>query len=367
MLRPLMASSAARDSFAPTGLPLHTRTLALDVFQEDPSSLRADGTILDLRKCGFVPTGGELQTAGFVHHMHWRAWLDDPSGRITRLEIAQPVVAMERSAATGGECCRDPAPRLQELVGSAFDAGFAKRLAALFGGPLGCSHLLTLGQALGALLPRVLADPAREPAQRAPGERIAKLSLILDGFERGDGVVEIAIQASEYRLAPQADVRALLDRLGCARELRVLGEVRLRDMQLLALSAAARERDAATLASASWRDLDAIVAPLAGESALRGMAGRIRARIEALPASDERALLGEALLNFAPGLIQCMPALSHRLGGMFARAAAPLAALPTAAASAATGEVNSMLTSGGMADSCYMWRTGSAANRQRLP
>jgi hypothetical protein len=29
--------------------------------------------------------------------------------------------------------------------------------------------------------------------------------------------------------------------------------------------------------------------------------------------------------------------------------------------------MNSMLTSGGMADSCYMWRTGSAANLQRRP
>ena len=359
MLRPLMASSVARDSFAASGLPLHTRTLALDVFQEDHATLRADGTILDLRKCGFVPTGGELQTAGVIHQMHWRAWLADPSGRIASLEIAQPVVAMERSAATGGECCRDPAPRLQELVGSAFDASFAKRLAALFGGPLGCSHLLTLGQALGALLPRVLGDSAREPARRAPGECVAKQTLMLDGFERADGVLEIAIQASEYRLAPRVGVEAMLDRLGVARELRVLGEVRLRDMQLLALSAAARERDAATLASVNWRDLDAEVAPLAGESALRGMAARIRAQMGGLPESGERALLTAALLNFAPGLIQCMPALSHRLGGMFARAASQPAA--------AAGEMNSVLTSGGLPDSCYMWRTGSAAGQQRRP
>jgi Protein of unknown function (DUF2889) len=358
MLGGLMAPSAGIELLSPSGQPLHTRTLSIELFQEDAATMRAEGTILDLRKCGFVPTGGEIQSAGFVHHMHWRAWLDDPSARIAKLEISQPVVAMERSAATGGECCRDPAPRLQDLVGSAFDAGFAKRLAGVFGGPLGCSHLLTLGQALAALVPRVLADPARAKASRAPGERVAKQTLVLDGFERTDGALEIAIQAADYRLAPQASAREFIDRLGRVREVRVLGEVALRDMKLLALRAAARERSPASLA-APWRDLGEAVAPLAGDSALRGMAARIRTRMSALPESEERALLGEALLNFAPGLIQCMPALSHRLGSFFARAAvAGDTETPTAEGSA-------MLTSGGMPDSCYMWRTGSAANRAR--
>ncbi len=321
MLGALMAPSDALDPLSPSGQPLHTRTLSLELFQEDAATLRAEGTILDLRKCGFVPTGGELQTAGFVHHMQWRAWLSDPSGQIAKLEIAQPGVAMERSAATGGECCRDPAPRLQALVGSAFDAGFAKRLAGGFGGPLGCSHLLTLGQALGALVPRVLADPAREPAARAAGERVAKQTLVLDGFERADGALEIAIQAADYRFASHSGTRDFIDRLGVARELRLLGEVAMPDMRLVALRAAARERTPASL-QAPWRDLGDTVAPLAGDSALRGMATRIRARMSALPESEERALLSEALLNFAPGLIQCMPALSHRLGAAFARAAA---------------------------------------------
>jgi hypothetical protein len=352
-----MSSSAAPDSLAPSGLPLHTRTLQLDVFQEDSASLRAEGVIHDLRKCGFVPTGGELQTAGFIHHMSWRAWLDDPGGRIARLEIAQPVVAMERSAATGGECCRDPAPRLQELVGSAFDASFSKRLAGVFGGPLGCSHLLTLGQALGAFVPRVLADPARRAGERAPGERVAKQTLVVDGFEREDGDLELALQAAEYRFAPHAHARELLDRLGSAREVRLLGRVAARDMRLLSLRGEARERTAGALASTSWRALDETLAPLAGDSALRGLAARVRALLAALPESDERALLAEALLNFAPGLIQCMPALSHRFGALFARAAASAAAPDPAAAS------SPLLTSGGMADSCFMWRAGGGAAR----
>ncbi|MFI5318268.1 MAG: DUF2889 domain-containing protein [Myxococcota bacterium] len=359
-----MSSGSARaanppllDPFLASGHPLHTRTLTLELHQEG-AALRADGTILDLRKCGFVPTGGDLQSAGVVHHMHWRAWVDDPSGRITTLEIAQPVVAIERSAASGGECCRDPAPRLQTLVGSPFDAGFAKRLAGAFGGPLGCSHLLTLGQALGALVPSVLGDPARAAELRGHGERVAKRTLVLDGFERANGVLEIAIQLADYRLAPQASAPDLISRLGLARELRVLGEVAARDMQLLSLRAAARERSAAQL-DAAWRSLDGAVAPLAGDSALRGMAARIRARMSALPESEEYALLGEALLNFAPALIQCMPALSHRLGAFVARVAT------SRDIEAPSAEASAMLTSGGMPDSCYMWRIGSAANRSR--
>jgi hypothetical protein len=355
MLRRLMSSSAAPDSLAPTGLPLHTRTLQLDVFQEDAARLRAEGVILDLRKCGFVPTGGELQTAGFIHHMSWRAWLDDPSGRIARLEIAQPVVAMERSAATGGECCRDPAPRLQALVGSAFDAGFPKRLTGLFGGPLGCSHLLTLGQAVGAFAPRVLADPARRAAERAPGERVAKQMLVIDGFEREDGDLELALQAAEYRFAPHASARELAERLGHARELRLLGRVAMRDTRLLSLGGGARARTPASLASAPWHALDATLAPLAGDSALRGLAARVRALLAGLPEGDERALLAEALLNFAPALIQCMPALTHRFGVLPARSA-NRAAPPDPGASP-------LLSSGGLSDSCFMWRTGGGAAR----
>jgi hypothetical protein len=360
MLRALMSSSAAPDWLAPAALPLHTRTLQLDVFQEDAETLRAEGLLVDLRKCGFVPTGGELQAAGFVHEMSWRAWLRDSGGEIVRLEIAQPFVAMERSAATGGECCRDPAPRLQALVGSAFDAGFAKRLGSVFGGALGCSHLLTLGQALGAFVPRVLADGRRAGRERAPGERVAKQTLTIDGAEHADGNLALTLQAAEYRLAPHARVQQLADRLGVARELRLFAAIAARDMRLASLRGAARERTAQTLASADWRSLDAALAPLAGDSALRGMAARVRALADALSATEERALLLQALLNLAPALIQCLPALSHRFAGVFARAAA----------SGVRGEpgvdANPLLTSGGLPDSCFMWRTGGPVARDRF-
>ncbi len=354
MLGPLMPSDVL-DPFSVAGHPLHTRTLVLEAFQEDAGTLRAEGTILDLRKCGFVPTGGELQTSGVVHQMQWRVLIEEPSARIARLEIAQPVVAMEPSAATGGECCRDPAPRLQALVGSAFDAGFGKRLSGAFGGALGCSHLLTGGQALAAFAPRVLADAARAPARRRPGVRVAKQSLTLDGFEQPGGPLTLAIQLAAFRLAPFADSADTLARLAGVREIRVLGDVALDAMRVLSLRASARERTAASTENAPWRSLDAALTPLAGESAMRGMAARVLACTAELLEEDERALLREALLNFAPGLIQCLAALSHRLT-LFSR---------TAARPGAEAGANAVLTSGGLPDSCYMWRTGGAAGRTR--
>jgi hypothetical protein len=345
------------DPFLPSGHPLHTRSLVLEAFQEDASTLRAEGAILDLRKCGFVPTGGELQTSGFIHQMRWRVWIQQPSARITRLEVEQPSVAMEASPATGGECCRDPAPRLQALVGSVFDEGFGKRLVGVFGGPLGCSHLLSTGQSLASFVPRVIADERRTAAGRAPGERIAKQTLMIDGFERPGGELSLALQLASFRLAPLAACRDPLARLAACQEIRVLGEVALEGMQLRALAAAARARTPENAERAAWRSLGEVVAPLVGGSALRGMAPRVFACLAAMPAGVERALLTETLLNFAPGLIQCMAALSHRLS-LFLRPAAARGPEAEPGASA-------LLTSGGFPDSCYMWRTGGAASRTR--
>jgi hypothetical protein len=184
---------------------------------------------------------------------------------------------------------------------------------------------------------------------------------MIDGFERADGVLVLAIQASEYALAPRREAGDFIARAAQVREARVLGEVTLADMRLLAISAAARERTPETIANAAWRELDAVVAPLAGGPALRGMAARVRAQLEALPASDERALLAEALLNFAPALIQCMPALTHRMPALYASRGAS-----TPAAAAAGEPTRAATMSGGLTDSCYMWRSGSPANRARF-
>lgn len=76
-----MTTACTLDPFAPSGLPLHTRTLVIEAVRGERGRVRLDGVILDLRKVGFVPTGGDLQTAGFIHHMKLRVELDPATRR----------------------------------------------------------------------------------------------------------------------------------------------------------------------------------------------------------------------------------------------------------------------------------------------
>ena len=348
-----MPQDRSLDPSVAAGLPLHTRTLTVEAFHAEGGRLRVEGVILDLRKCGFVPTGGELQTAGFIHHMGISLDVDVASARIEAIRTTQPTVAFEASTLSGGDTCRDPAPRLGALVGVPLDAGFVRRLASVFGGPLGCSHLLTLAQLAAASVPRFLAaeraaSGASEGRSRAPGERIAKRSLFLDGFERKEGGLEVALQLSEFRTRPQRDVRHPLDRLAYQHELRLLARVDREISQIEAIAAV--ERDASTLAEGAWHGREDILAGLVGAPALRGFAGRVLGTVGDAP---EDAPLRDALLNLAPGVIQCLAALSHRLLAHFQGPRADPARVPRE------------LSVGGYPDSCYMWRSDGPLARAR--
>jgi hypothetical protein len=344
-----MSSERPAEVFFPSGLPLHTRTLSVDALRGDGDRLRVEGAILDLRKCGFVPTGGELQTAGFIHHMQLSLEVDVPSARIERLGVAQPTVAFEPTPRSGGDSCRDPAPRLQALVGEKLDAGFVRRLGAVFGGALGCSHLLTLAQLMGASVPRFLAL-APELGARAPGERVAKRALFIDGFEAANGALEVALQLSEFVTRRGAALAYPLDRLARQHEVRVLARLDAGVSRLVALDAIEREREPATLASAVWRSRSDAVAGLVGAPALRGLAARVLGQ---LGDGADNELLRDALLNLAPGVIQCLAALSHRLVAHFSGGAA------------APGTIPRELSVGGYPDSCDMWRSDGAMARAR--
>jgi hypothetical protein len=344
-----MAYAGSLEPLVASGHPLHTRTLTVEAFRSEPGRLRVDGVILDLRKCGFVPTGGELQTAGFIHHMQLSLELDAASARIERLVAAQPTVAFEPTPASGGDSCRDPVPRLQALVGERIDAGFVRRLGGVFGGALGCSHLLTLAQWQAASLPRFLAAAAAGGA-RGVGERVGKRTLFLDGFERPEGGLEVAIQQSEFETTSQRAVAFPLDRLARQHELRVLARLDAGVSRLEWIDAVERERSPADLASAAWRSRSDRVAGLAGGPALRGLAARVLGALGDAPAD---APLRDALLNLAPGVIQCLAALSHRLVAHFQGGRAAGASIPRE------------LSVGGYPDSCYMWRSDGPMARAR--
>ncbi|MAE94659.1 MAG: hypothetical protein CL910_08370 [Deltaproteobacteria bacterium] len=341
------------------GQPLHTRTLVIDVLREDAQTVRAEGQILDLRKCAFVPTGGDLQTAGFIHQMKITTWCHPEERVIQRLETAQPHIAYDPHESTAGECCRDPAPRLQQLVGTRFDRGFAKRLSQAFGGPLGCSHLLTLGQLMGHAIPPGLdRETGIAPgglAVRQDGERLFKRTLVVDGCADGEDRLEVGVQQAEFHMRPRIEVSSLLERLAHQHEVHVHGRVDLGPLVFTAIDAAERIRTGETLFEEAWSERSAEVSSLVGFSALRGLSGEL---FRLLGADADRAMLLDALLNVAPGLIQCLAATSGRWMARMAEAMRRGSARPVLA------EAGGM-ASGGFPDSCFMWRSEGPLQKAR--
>lgn len=320
------------------GGPAHTRTLTVRVEHAAPGRWIARGVLLDLRKRGLVPMAGDLQTAGIIHHMRVEAEIDTARALLLRVGAEQPSVAFEASPGTGGECCRDPLARIEALANSALDGRFASRLGAAVGGPLGCSHVLTLAQMVGSTAQLALAvDRARhgESPGRWTGERVFQRSLSIDGIASPEGALELVIQLADVHCAPAPPDALPFARLALHTELRVHGGVDLGTMTLRPLRAAERSGDASAFGTAVWRDRDADVAWLAGRPAMGGVARAVLERFGDVPAD---APLRDALLNLSPTVVQCIPAIAERWSA------------------ARTGERPGMMASGGMLDSCYMWR-----------
>ena len=345
---------ASVDPLIVRGHPIHTRSHVVDVRQADPEHLLAHAEILDLRKCGFVPAGDDLQAAGFIHHMRLDVRVHRESRVIESLEPSQPVVAFEAGPFTGGESCRDPVPLMQRFVGERLDDGFASRLNRGFGGPLGCTHLLTLMQLVASTLIRSfeleagLAAPGR--ATREPGERVLVRSIALDGFQLEEsGGMEVALQLNDVHTAPLRAVEQLLDRFDRQHEVRALLRVEMENLTLSEIGVAERERTRPTLATAPWRSRSAQLESLVGHPALRGLARKLLQRFGDDAAS--RPLL-DTLLTFAPGLIQCLAALASRIVEQIAERGID-AVEPGG------------LASGGFPDSCYIWRSGGHLSQWR--
>ena len=215
--------------------------------------------MLDLRKRGLVPVPDALQLPGVIHRMELEARVDPAERRLESLEARQPVVAFEASPATGGESCRDPAGALQALVGARLDAAFLRRLSDAYGGPRGCTHLLTLARLLASGTARALdleaelAGPAREA-----GERVFRRVLVLDGFELPGGAMQLAVQLSDVHLRPRAEAPASpLDQLASQTELRLSATLDFATTMLRALRAEERTRTRADLTSAAFADRSA--------------------------------------------------------------------------------------------------------------
>lgn len=330
------------------GQPVHGRSLEIEIFEHEEGRVAVTGVIVDLRKQGFVPTGGDLQASGVIHHMRLDAMVDRATLMLESLGSSQPVVAYESSPETGGESCRDTAWRIPELAGRPIDASFAKWLSAGFGGPLGCSHLLALARLLISTVPQALSfDKEQSPgASRARGERIFKRTLVLDGFELAEGdVMQVVAQLTDIHTRPKVEAQGVLGRLACLRELRLLAEVEMSSLCFGRLEGEWRSRTDTSMREASWGNLADELAPFQGEVALHGLSHQV---LQLLGSDGELLPLRDVLLSVGPMLIQCMGSMAGR---MMERESGE--------------DGNPIGRLGGMADSCYIWRAGGPGQRRQ--
>ncbi len=338
----------------PRNRPLHTRSLTIIATQADETHWRVRGDVIDLRKCSFVPMIADLQPAGIIHQMTIDVRVDTQTRRLESLETQQPFVAIESNRETDGECCRDPAPRLQSLVGEAFDDRFLGRLTETFGGPRGCSHLLTLFRLMASTIPRALdceaALQTRRNAPRKAGENLFRRSAFIDGTLTEDDRIGLTVQLADFHAHADALVDHPLERLAEQTEVLARTVIRFPANRLETLQAMRRTRSWESLGTATWTDESARFAPLAGSLIIPGLARALRQ----IAGGPNDAVLLDALLQLAPGYIQVLAAVTER---WFAR---------DKQADPSNTEGPAVATVGGMPDSCYMWRKEGPLTRGRL-
>jgi hypothetical protein len=322
-------------------IPLHTRALTFEARVDGARGIELRGEVLDLRKRSLMPVPGSLQLPGVIHRMELDARIDTAERRLVSLAPRQPVVPFEASERTGGESCRDSAPALLALAGARLDAGFLRRLTEVYGGPRGCTHLLTLARLLAGTAARVLDGEAAlgDPA-RAPGERIFRRVLVVDGGELPGRRLELAAQLNDVHLRPaKAPAEGPLGTLAAWTEARATALVDLATTTVGALRAEERTRTREDL-HAPFRERTAELADLVGRPLLSGFGPAI---VQRLGGASADAPLLDLLLNLAPGYIQCVAAVTDLfLPGGGRGDAAGLGARP---------------------DSCFMWRSGGALHR----
>lgn len=326
------------------GNPLHTRALSVTLAEAPNGEARFAAYVLDLRKRGFAPVGGDLQAPGIIHHMRLNGRLDRATGRVRAIDAEMPNVAFEASPATGGESCRDQIGRVAALAGSDVDASWSRALSGAIGGTRGCSHILTLAHLLGPSARWGLAEDGRLHGgvpPRRDGERIFRRDVTVDGYEPALGELVFTLQLNDFHFAPAPALAMPMDRFAAQREIVIRATLPMETLALTSLEVRERVRGVADFREAAWSDRTADAAPLVGTSLRAGITARI---LGLFPAPDRDAPLRDALLQLAPGLIQCFAALD--IWTLFA-------------------DESAARQTGGQPDSCWMWRVGGGLQRGR--
>lgn len=302
-------------SFDVSGVPAHTRCLAVALSQGEGASVVFRADIIDLRKGGLMALAGRVATAGIIHRMELRGSFSAETGELEGVEWDQSHVMHEANRATKGECCRDPMERLSGLVGSRLGDGFVSALKNRFGGPLGCTHVSTLFRELSAFVGRwrhLRAEAPEERSLRKTGDRLAARSLSFDAFfpAEGGGRTDLAVRLADVFYAP-ADEHGS-ETLDHYDETSLLADVDLAGWQIRGLRARERSRRGPTCEDTAWTTRSDELDAFAGQSLGGGMA---RLSLERFSARAADARLLATLLSLGPGMTQVGVAVSNSLAG----------------------------------------------------
>jgi hypothetical protein len=293
-------------------VPVHTRCLSVALKQESPEAVDFRADILDLRKGGLMELAGRVTMAGIIHKMELTGRFAADSGRLERIDWVQSHVMHEPNAKSRGECCRDPMPRLKDVVGMRFGADFPTGLKGCFGGPLGCTHVNTLLQEVDAFVSSHLAlrrDDRDYAKPRGAGERIGGRSLYFDAlFGEGGATTDLSVRLADLHYAP-SDASGR-EAVALHAEVRLVVEADLADWRLRSLAAKQRSRKGPSCGDASWETRSGDLEVFVGRSLFGGMN---RFCLERFGGREADARLLSSLMSLAPGMTQVGAAVSDQL------------------------------------------------------
>jgi hypothetical protein len=317
--------------------PLHTRTFDFTIrWSADPGAWQARAEVVDLRKGGFVPIAGDLQSAGFLHHMVIDATVDPVGGVVQSVSASQPRVAFEPSTLSRGESCRGPVESIGAVRGSDL-AGFDQQLRTAISGAAGCAHLLALARLLGATLLWLSESTAAASIMDwRDGERIFHRTISYDISESGPDGLSTLLQLTDLEFTPCPEVVRPLDRLAGQSEVRGNATVTRPDLRLAAIELGLRRRDPGSLAEQDFTDVSEEIVDALGEPLTPGWRRQVLAngRVAGEPVSA-------ALIDLTAAVLQAV-------------------ASDTEAWPQRVIDNGAIVVTGGAPDSCYMWRSGGA-------
>jgi hypothetical protein len=236
---------------------------------------------------------------------------------------------------------------VRTLGGVALGPGFSSTVRERIGGALGCSHLVTLSFFMDAAVRAGLAwQRAHVPAHVArpvAGAPLFQRDLVFDGHEHTDGRVVVGMRLGDLHWNDAPATALAPERFAGHHELTASLDVDLWPGSLQAIEGAERRRTPEAFADAPWENRTPALQALVGLGLARGAAGELTRR---LGDGDDLRPWRDALLQFAPALVQCRAAHPDAWHEKVRRTPRHpgLTAIP---------------------DSCWMWRRGGALERIR--